>query len=154
MQRRMFLKRLPGAGASAWMAANAAACGTLLHPERVGQPRGRVDPAVAVLDGLGLLLFFVPGVIAFIVDFSTGAIYLPPEYAGREQPLERGFVRRTIDRRELDREGIERVVAEMSGRAVSLAGNECRTRELESLDEFSAAAAELDRGSAQAPSTG
>jgi hypothetical protein len=29
------------------------------------------------LDGLGLLLFFVPGVVAFAVDFYTGAIYLP-----------------------------------------------------------------------------
>jgi hypothetical protein len=29
------------------------------------------------LDGLGLLCFFVPGVVAFAVDFWTGAIYLP-----------------------------------------------------------------------------
>jgi hypothetical protein len=31
-----------------------------------------------VLDGIGLLVFLVPGVIAFAVDFATGAIYLPP----------------------------------------------------------------------------
>ena len=30
-----------------------------------------------MLDGIGLLLFIIPGVIAFAVDFSTGAIYLP-----------------------------------------------------------------------------
>lgn len=52
-------------------------CGTLLHPERRGQLPGRIDPAVAVLNGLGCLLFLVPGLIAFAVDFTTGAIYLP-----------------------------------------------------------------------------
>ena len=52
-------------------------CGTLLYPERRGQSKGRVDPAVAVLDGLGCILFLVPGIVAFIVDFRTGAIYLP-----------------------------------------------------------------------------
>jgi hypothetical protein len=52
-------------------------CGTLLYPERRGQSKGRIDPAVAVLDGLGCILFLLPGIIAFAVDFSTGAIYLP-----------------------------------------------------------------------------
>ncbi len=39
---------------------------------------------LVVLDGLGLLLFVIPGVAAFAVDFSTGAIYLPiePYYPG------------------------------------------------------------------------
>jgi len=32
---------------------------------------------VVALDAIGLLFFFVPGVIAFAVDFVTGAIYLP-----------------------------------------------------------------------------
>ena len=55
----------------------ATSCGTILYPERRGQPAGRIDAGVAVLDGIGLLFFFVPGVIAFAVDFATGAIYLP-----------------------------------------------------------------------------
>ena len=54
-----------------------AGCGSLLYPERRGQRSGRIDPGVAILDGLGLLVFIIPGVIAFAVDFSTGAIYLP-----------------------------------------------------------------------------
>ena len=54
-----------------------AACGTILHPERKGQVDGRIDPSIAILNGLGLLLFLVPGVIAFAVDFSNGTIYLP-----------------------------------------------------------------------------
>lgn len=52
-------------------------CGTVIYPERRGQQAGRIDVGIAVLDGLGLLLFLIPGVIAFAVDFSTGAIYLP-----------------------------------------------------------------------------
>lgn len=52
-------------------------CGTIMHPERKGQVSGRIDPGVAVLDGIGLLFFFVPGVIAFAVDFNNGTIYLP-----------------------------------------------------------------------------
>ena len=52
-------------------------CGTIIYPERRGQSAGKVDVGVAVLDGIGLLVFLVPGVIAFAVDFATGAIYLP-----------------------------------------------------------------------------
>lgn len=52
-------------------------CGVILHPERKGQRAGRLDPAIVVLDAVGLLLFFVPGVVAFAVDFATGTIYLP-----------------------------------------------------------------------------
>ena len=55
----------------------ATSCGTILYPERRGQTAGKIDAGVAVLDGIGLLFFLVPGVIAFAVDFTTGAIYLP-----------------------------------------------------------------------------
>lgn len=59
------------------------ACGWILHPERSGQRGGRIDPGIAVLDGVGLLFFLVPGIVAFAVDFSTGCIYLPPgSYSG------------------------------------------------------------------------
>jgi len=54
-----------------------AGCGAIFYPERRGQRSGRIDAGVAVLDGVGLLLFIIPGVIAFAVDFGTGAIYLP-----------------------------------------------------------------------------
>lgn len=52
-----------------------AGCGTLLYPERRGTQGGRVDAGVAIMDGLWCLVFIVPGVVAFIVDFSDGAIY-------------------------------------------------------------------------------
>jgi hypothetical protein len=57
-------------------------CGTILYPERRGQQAGQLDAGIVVLDALGLLVFFVPGVVAFAVDFATGAIYLP---RGRKQ---------------------------------------------------------------------
>ncbi len=56
---------------------NISACGTILYPERKGQVGGRIDIGVALLDAVGLFLFFIPGVIAFAVDFSNGTIYLP-----------------------------------------------------------------------------
>jgi hypothetical protein len=38
----------------------------------------RIDVGVVVMDGALLLLFVLPGLIAYAVDFSTGCIYLPP----------------------------------------------------------------------------
>jgi hypothetical protein len=52
-------------------------CGTLMYPERRGQRGGRIDAGVAILDGIGLLFFIIPGLIAYAIDFSTGTIYLP-----------------------------------------------------------------------------
>ncbi len=52
-----------------------ASCGTILYPERRGHVSDRVDPGVVAMDGLWCLVFLVPGVVAFIVDFSNGAIY-------------------------------------------------------------------------------
>ena len=54
-----------------------AACGTLFYPDRRGQIDGRIDPAVAALNAVGLLFYLIPGLIAFGIDFATGAIYLP-----------------------------------------------------------------------------
>jgi len=54
-----------------------AGCGTLLHPHRNGHHGDRVDPAIVLLDGALLLFFVVPGLVAYGIDFYTGAIYLP-----------------------------------------------------------------------------
>lgn len=56
-----------------------AGCGTLFYPERKGQLPGRIDPGVAIADGIGLLFFILPGVIAYAIDFSNNTIYLPSE---------------------------------------------------------------------------
>lgn len=79
MQRRQFIKRLVCLG-GVMGGLPLTGCGTILHSERIHQHHSRdIDWKIAALDGLGLALFFVPGVIAFAVDFYSGAIYLPPE---------------------------------------------------------------------------
>ena len=67
---------------------NLVGCGTIIHPERKGQISGRLDPGIIVLNGVGLLLFFVPGVIAFAIDFTNGTIYLPGKRAAYLSPDE------------------------------------------------------------------
>ncbi|GAB61511.1 MAG: polyribonucleotide nucleotidyltransferase [Candidatus Jettenia sp.] len=58
-------------------------CGTILYPERRNQEAGRIDVGVALMDGAWLLVGLVPGIIAFAVDFTTGAIYLPDSKSGQ-----------------------------------------------------------------------
>jgi hypothetical protein len=116
-----------------------ASCGTIIHPERVGQPRGgRLDVSIVLLDGLGLLCFFIPGVVAFVVDFATGAIYLPPGYS---QSGEGGDSKEwrivKVPKEELTRERIEEVVSREVGRTVDLDGEEVRVERLSSIDEAS-----------------
>lgn len=82
MRRRHFLSQFVAQLAFSGTVCTLTGCGTLLHSERRGQRHnGRIDWKVAGLNGLGLVFFFVPGVIAFVVDFYTGAIYLPASYA-------------------------------------------------------------------------
>ncbi len=74
---------------TAAMAVQISGCGTIFYPERKGQSKGRIDPTVAILDGIGLLFFIIPGVIAFIIDFDNGTIYLPGT-AGEDLVSSRG----------------------------------------------------------------
>ncbi|MCE3233259.1 MAG: hypothetical protein K0R98_1516 [Rickettsiaceae bacterium] len=71
------MKKLTSAVCITALLANLTGCGTILHPERVGQRGGgQLDPSIVVLDGIGLLFFLIPGVIAYAVDFSNGTIYM------------------------------------------------------------------------------
>ncbi len=74
--KKSILKIIPIVIVAAFLL-QAASCGTILYPERRGRTSGRIDPSVAILDGVACLLFIIPGLVAFAVDFSTGAIYLP-----------------------------------------------------------------------------
>lgn len=100
-----------------------ASCGTIIYPERRGQAAGKVDVGIAVLDGLGLLLFIIPGVIAFAVDFSTGAIYLPPgssKLALNPSNLKNAHVLKT-DPKGLTRSKIEAIVGQNVKQKIDLA---------------------------------
>ncbi len=96
------------------------ACGTLIYPERRGQKTGRIDSGVAILNGVGLLFFIVPGVIAFAVDFATGAIYLPPGQGKTNVFGERQLPLVYVDIKELNQKKIETVIAKYTGHEVSL----------------------------------
>jgi len=87
-------------------------CGTIFYPERKGQLSGDIDPAVAVANGVGLLFFIVPGVIAYAVDFSNGTIYLPSRTSGDidTQPLDDN----------MDIAALEQLLSEQAGQPVTL----------------------------------
>ncbi|MBT4864196.1 MAG: polyribonucleotide nucleotidyltransferase [Planctomycetaceae bacterium] len=119
-------------------AASTVGCGTVLHPERRGQAAGPLDWKIVALDAIGLLFFFVPGVVAFAVDFSNGTIYLPSESYGKAdaQPNSPELREVSIPSAELSQSRIQDVVTEHVGREVQLSPGEYETRELQNIGEF------------------
>ena len=139
-------------------------CGTLMYRERVHQPHSReIDWSVAAMNGLGLLFFFVPGVVAFAVDFYTGAIYLPPDQVDSNpvpssapsptpaissttvhgQPMVATTNSSTpelrqlnVDRQELSLERIESIVSDHTSTPIDLRSADVRASQLEHLDRF------------------
>ena len=92
-------------------------CGTIFFPERRGQPAGPLDWRIVALDALGLFFFFIPGIIAFAVDFTTGAIYLPPHEYGSTPPEPHGtFV--TLRGKFRSLEDVEQRVSRETGKNV------------------------------------
>lgn len=121
---------------------------------------------MVALNGLGLILFFIPGVIAFVVDFHTGAIYLPARpmamkpalndgetFAATDHPEDTEAVIAAISNADdsdkrialkkiavsteaLNLATIEQTVAEHVGKPVLLSEASSRVTELETLDDF------------------
>jgi hypothetical protein len=113
-------------------------CGTILYPERRGQTTGNLDVGVVLLDGIGLLFFIIPGVVAYAVDLSTGAIFLPPGEARAVPPtldLEEMTVVR-MDPKHMDRESIEQAIEEQLGRDIDLASSDLRVYEIDENGNF------------------
>lgn len=102
-------------------------CGTLFHPERKGQLSGDVDPVVAIANGVGLLFFIVPGVIAYAVDFSNGTIYLPSNSSASVDVLQ-------LDG-SVDVASLEKLLSEKAGQPVSLESELVMIEEVDNLDE-------------------
>lgn len=98
------------------------ACGYIFYPERRNQPAGgNIDPTVAILDGLGLLLFIIPGVVAFIVDFSTHTIYFPPGEKSSLQGIEKEKMTAVpVPADQLNQQGIESIVSKHTGKRIDL----------------------------------
>jgi len=81
------------------------ACGSLFYPDRRGQIEGRIDPVIAVADAVGLLFFIIPGLVAFGVDFATGAIYYPDGKTAQVAPEklhEAISINGTVDKQKLE----------------------------------------------------
>ena len=110
-------------------------CGTILYPERRGQTSGNIDVGVALMDGLGLLLFVVPGVVAFVVDFSTGAIYLPSGSAKFEHDKIPDMEVTKVDRKALTQNEIQSLIAHKMGDTVDLTSPEVKVAEFSNSQE-------------------
>jgi hypothetical protein len=138
LQRRLALRLISGGA----LCAGLGGCGTIFYPERIGQPHGPLDWKVVALDTVGLLLFLVPGVIAFIVDFHNGTIYLPTEQIPYDQaPALSRKVPLEPEKRSLG--DIESAVNHETGLDLSLAPGTYLTRQLQSLADYPAASKQL-----------
>lgn len=99
-------------------------CGTFLYPERKGQRDGRLDVGVVALDGIGLLFFIIPGVIAYAVDYNNGTIFLPKGQSGN---IERHLGSLDSDKsdmiaihtNDLSEENIHKIVFTQTGKTIS-----------------------------------
>jgi len=132
-------------------------CGSLLHRERCGHTHSnQLDWKIVAMNGLGLILFFVPGVVAFAVDFYTGAIYLPrehvhPPYGALPEAAESqlgstehlaprqtnvALRRLVLTGKQLQLADIEKAVSEDIGRPVSLQSDPSRVSQLARIDQF------------------
>ncbi len=157
MQARSFSTKLTALILVAAIAFFSTSCGTLLYPERRGQPPGGpLDVGVVLLDALGLLFFVIPGIVAFIVDFSNNTIYLPPPYYG---PTSYRTLRRKdlvpvkLTKEEMTRERIEEIVSQRTGRPVTLEPGRFRAVEIKDLDEVDDQSARLADPDVDAPPT-
>ncbi|MCX5702585.1 MAG: hypothetical protein NTW64_06415 [Candidatus Omnitrophica bacterium] len=111
-----------------------AGCGTLMYPERRGQKGGRIDAGVAVMDGIGLLFFIIPGIIAYAVDFSNGTIYLPG--TARSSLDLKDIKQVKFDPKHYTNAIIEKIIKEETGYAVKLNQDNMKISRLESIDDM------------------
>ena len=116
--------------------AQLAGCGTIFWPERKWQPPGRLDPKVVALDAVGLLLFFIPGVIAFAVDFNNGTIYLPPESQANAGSSPHGWTPVRTSSKSPTSEEIEGIVRQRTGKSIRLQAGRYRATKLDSPQEL------------------
>lgn len=109
---------------------NSVGCGVLLYPERQGQSGGKIDPVVAILDGIGLLLYLIPGLVAFAIDFHQGTIYLPNGSAGTFDGSEQKY-RVVKVKGEMTEENIEAALKEVLGHDVDISAANVQARVIE-----------------------
>lgn len=147
MDRREFIAKQVRYAVAGLSVTGFSGCGTVFYSDRIGQPHSRdLDWRVVAMNGLGLILFFVPGVVAFAVDFYTGAIYLPEESHGdpgislappANQMSEKSHFRKIpVTPERLNRQTIEQTVAAETGRKFVLDDTAARVSRLPKLNLF------------------
>jgi len=104
------------------MLAETTGCGTIFRPERKGQKNGDVDLQIALLDGIGLLFFIIPGVIAYAVDFADGTIYLPPGHtSGLDGNIDKtNMVALHVGKENLSEDNIRKIIYERTGKDIGV----------------------------------
>lgn len=107
------------------------ACGTIFYPERKGQRGGHIDPVVAVADAIGLLFYFIPGVIAFAVDFSTGAIY---QSHGRHSSLTPDELKSVTENGKVNTQVLNKILSEKFGQSVNVDASNVQVKKFDSTD--------------------
>ena len=125
MKIKVLLKRFGMLMLTIVMGIQLISCGTLLYPERQGKRSGEVDMHVVIMDAIGLVFGVIPGVVAFAVDYHTGAIYLPkghPRGRGknRQRTEREGLIVLKVDPRSLSHETISDLITEEMGFAVRM----------------------------------
>ena len=111
--------------------AQLSACGTIFYPERKGQHGGKLDPVIVAADAIGLLFYFIPGIIAFAVDFSTGAIYQSGKRHSSLSPDELNTVTKNgaVDSVELNK-----ILSQKFGAPVNIDASNVQVKKFESTD--------------------
>lgn len=152
-RRRWLFSSLTGTLAAGTMAA-AGGCGSILFPERVGQPRsGPIDWRVVALDGVGLVFFFVPGVVAFAIDFYNGTLFLPSHsvagiptdlptggapsaHQSLQNPTTESLESVALPPGPERREKVEEIITARVGQPVLLEPGSYQTQPLDHIEEF------------------
>ena len=103
---------------------NIISCGTILYPERVGQSKNQsatdIDVFVFCLDGLWCFAFVIPGLVAWGVDFMTGAIYLPSNRASLNSSGKEKWQTVKVDPKKLNQAMLEKIIEDHTGKNISL----------------------------------
>ncbi|MET0356356.1 MAG: polyribonucleotide nucleotidyltransferase [Cellvibrio sp.] len=93
------------------------ACGTIFYPERKGTRSGTIDPVIAIADAVGLLFYFIPGIIAFAVDFSNGTIYLSGK---RHSSLTPDELKSVSVNGKVDKQALSMLISKKVGMSINL----------------------------------
>ncbi|MNV83437.1 hypothetical protein D3C71_1772450 [compost metagenome] len=73
---------------------------------------------VAALNAVGILFYVIPGLIAFGIDFATGAIYLPNGHSAQVDPQE---LRKVVDAEgKIDHARLKVLIEQQTGHSLPL----------------------------------